>query len=90
MTALEFVQLLLIGSGAVIGLFILLKVSYYIFTQLMRLLTQVLRLIFRGVPHLIVEVIAGIVASVFMAVIAAISGVSVDELLARFGNWVIA
>jgi len=49
-----------------------------------------LRLIFRGVPHLIVEVIAGIVASVFMAVIAAISGVSVDELLARFGNWVIA
>ena len=39
MTALEFVQLLLIGSGAVIGLFILLKVAYYIFTQLMRLLT---------------------------------------------------
>ncbi|MCB9005798.1 MAG: hypothetical protein H6656_00165 [Ardenticatenaceae bacterium] len=90
MTALELSQLLVLGSGAVIGLIILLKAAYYIFMQFVRLLTYVLRLIFRGAPALIVEVIAGLLTPFIMAVIAALSGVPVDEVLIRFGSWFVA
>lgn len=87
MTALAFVRLLLFGGGAVIGLFILLKVAHFIFTQLIRLFTRLLRLIYQGIPHLIVEVVAAFLTSFITAIIAAVSGIPVDELMARFGSW---
>ncbi|MCB9006653.1 MAG: hypothetical protein H6656_04640 [Ardenticatenaceae bacterium] len=87
MTALEYARLILFGGGAVIGLFILLKIAHFIFRQVIRLIRCLLRLIYRGVPHLIVEVLAAFLASFITAIIAAVIGVPVDELLARFGSW---
>lgn len=88
MTAIAFMQLVLLGVGAVIGLFIGVKAAHFIFRQLLKMFFNLSRLLFREVPQLIIQVIAAILGSLIMAVIGKVAGVPVEVIMERIADWI--